>query len=150
MKISHAEVYGQLSRAPLTQHLGGSRGRSHDSSEAQRQRAVKRRLQELNQENYKDTKMEIPPTFIKGGLRPGKTANSRRVLASKKTIANVFDDDPSGAEAYFTLHGSASRYPSRPRCLVCGYFSAIACMKCGGKLCSRKCDRMHLERCQSS
>lgn len=147
MKISHAEVnlhaYART-RGPTT---SGSRTRGSEATAVTQQRAARRRLQELMSENYKESKIEIPASFIKGGFRPGKTVNSRRVLGSKKTLANVFDDDTAAAEQYFALAAKPSRYPVRPRCNVCGFFASTRCMRCGAPNCSLRCTRVHADRC---
>lgn len=151
MKISHAEAYAPQfgQRAALTStRVSGSRSRGAEASSVQIARAKKRRLQELAQENFKDVKLEIPAAFITGGLRPGKTVNSRRILGSKKTIANVFDDDLNGAESYMALAAKPSIYPAKKLCGVCGYLAKITCMRCGAKHCSLQCDKLHSDRCQ--
>lgn len=151
MKISQAEAFAPQfwqREALSSARVGGSRSRGTEASSVKIARARKRRLQELAQENFKDVKLEIPPAFVKGGFRPGKTVNSRRVLGSKKTIANVFDDDPTGADNYMALAASPSKYPSRRLCGVCGYIAKVTCMRCGANHCSLRCDVSHRERCQ--
>lgn len=129
-------------RSYVAPRLGGRRGT--DNYAAQVARNKRRRMQELLQENYKEVKIDVPPAFIKGNqARPGKTVNSRRVLALKRSLANVFDDDPSNSALHAKLAAKPSKYPSKPRCVVCGYFSSVTCTKCTSKACGLKCLKGH-------
>lgn len=146
MKITNAEVNQYAAKQPKLS-VFGSRTRGVESLNVNQERAHRRRMQELLNENYKDAKIETPQVFIKGGFKTGKTTNSRRVLGSKKTLANAFDDDPTNTEVYLSMVSEPSKYPVRLRCVVCGYFSNSKCLKCGSHTCSLKCDKLHKDRC---
>lgn len=124
-------------------------GRSAEANAAQATRAKRRRLHDLTSENHRDNvKIEIPPIFLKGGAKAGKSVNSRRVLASKKTLTNHLDDNTAAYHKYLAAAASASPYPSRKRCAICGYNSQASCIRCGTEYCSLQCDRIHQEtRC---
>ncbi|GMM51858.1 hypothetical protein DASB73_028210 [Starmerella bacillaris] len=143
MKITDAEVILKTSKhVPVT---SGSRTRGTEASAVTQQRTIRRRLQELTNENYKEVKIDTPTSFTKS--KQGKTVNSRRVLGSKKTLANVFDDDTASAEYYYSLVAEPSKYSVKLRCNVCGYFGNTKCSKCGASSCSLTCVKLHTLRC---
>lgn len=124
-------------------------GRSAEANATQAAKARRRRVHELMTENHRDNvKIEIPPVFLKGGAKAGKSVNSRRVLASKKSLTNHLDDNPAAYQKYLSAAAAPSPYPSRKRCAICGYNSQGSCIRCGTEYCSLQCDRVHLEtRC---
>ncbi|KAK9453343.1 hypothetical protein V1511DRAFT_512976 [Dipodascopsis uninucleata] len=110
-------------------------------------RATNRRLAELERENYHDgIKIDVPRS--EGRQSSGKTAGVRKLLASKKTITNLFDEDEAGANEYYATAARPSTYPSRALCSVCGYWGDITCMRCKARYCSLPCEATHREtRC---
>ncbi|PRT53562.1 SWR1 complex subunit vps71 [Wickerhamiella sorbophila] len=149
MKI---DASADLTGAPL--HRAGAKtavigARTVDAAKVSQQRARKRRINELMNENFRDVKIEIPPAYLKGGPKAGKTVNSRRILASRRTLANHLDDDQSATQKFLSMAARPSPYPSRPKCSICGYFSNAVCIRCGARYCSLACMNVHTEtRCQ--
>ncbi|KAK9240633.1 hypothetical protein V1525DRAFT_369728 [Lipomyces kononenkoae] len=119
--------------------------REGDSSSIQR--AINRRLADLERENYNDSvKIEVPKA--EGSRSSGKSPAVRRILVSKKTLSNLFDDDETGTSEFYSAAVERSRYPMRHLCSVCGYWGAITCIRCGARYCSLACEDTHREtRC---
>lgn len=152
------------------------------SDTATRQRAIAKRLAELERENYSEgssgtTRFEIPnmdalldPALqnssaldgvtgsgakkrrsIKGGgqnNKSGSTASTRKILASRKTLLNLQDDDPASARDAAEVLAAAPRYPVRHLCGICGSGGRYLCARCGLRYCSLGCDETHKEtRC---
>ncbi|KAA8909628.1 hypothetical protein TRICI_004463 [Trichomonascus ciferrii] len=124
-------------------------------------RAQNRRLAELERENYhENVKIDIPKLDLnpeakeklpKGGAanRAGVSVNSRRILASRKTLANHLDDDTNSARTYLNAVAPPPTYPPRKLCSICGYWGKICCIKCGARYCGAHCEATHKEtRCQ--
>lgn len=163
-----------------THTTGTSRGkraatfdRNRFTDNATRQRAVKRRVAELERENYNEQhlRLEIPRIDVTPGhsiiaaseaqgfpnrrrpaksqtSRSGSTPATRRILASRKTLSNLLDDDPPGAQALLNLSTPPARYPLKHLCGICGFQGVYVCIRCGLRYCSLKCDSTHKEtRC---
>lgn len=156
-------------------HLHSTGGRSkrttsghHKSADgATRQRAVKRRIAELERENYNEQHLRYDTSRVDiiasssnaishGKRRPtkaqnnrsGATAATRKILASRKTLSNLLDDDPQGARLLSDLVVRPPKYPVKTLCSICGYQGVYSCTKCGLKYCSLACDLTHKEtRC---
>lgn len=69
----------------------------------------------------------------------------------RKSFDQLVEEDlninPS-APNYASAEASASRYPDRHFCAVCGFPSSYTCIPCGAKYCSIKCLGTHLDtRC---
>ncbi|CAN6674796.1 hypothetical protein TRVA0_065S00562 [Trichomonascus vanleenenianus] len=123
-----------------------------------RQRAIARRIAELEKENYHDAKIDIPPIDLvpeveaaqkKTGARAvGATINSRRILSSKKTLQNHLDDDPANAKVFRDGAADEPKYPPNKMCSICGYWGKVTCVRCGAKYCGIRCEATHREtRC---
>lgn len=112
-------------------------------------RAIARRLNELERENYNDSvKIEIPRDIYSPNNAAKKSAAVKKILASKKTLQNFFDEDSQGAERFQFVASSTSAYPKRRLCTVCGYKGVCSCVRCGLRYCSRVCEEAHTEtRC---
>ncbi|KAK9451609.1 uncharacterized protein V1518DRAFT_20611 [Limtongia smithiae] len=113
------------------------------------QRALARRLADLDREQHQQSSDAV---LIRidgnhhGGA--GKTAGVRKILGSKKTLANLFDEDDKGTHAFLSAAAAPSRYPARKLCSVCGYLGTITCMRCSERYCSLQCEDTHREtRC---
>lgn len=132
----------------------------HNESSATKLRALNRRLAELERENYNENvKIELPKLDLqpeykdklpKGGAanRTGVSVNSRRILASRKTLVNHLDGDPNSAKSYFNAVAPPPDYPPRKLCSICGYWGKVSCIKCGARYCGAKCGETHKEtRC---
>lgn len=153
--------------------------RSRQTDGATKQRAIKRRIAELERENYNEQhlRFEVPkvdyftapsqqgtptaPGTTQGHskrrsskmnvLKSGATPATRKILASRKTLANLIDDDPAGAQALSELCTGPSKYPLKHLCNICGFKGKYSCMRCGLRYCSLKCDYTHKEtRCLRS
>lgn len=117
---------------------------------ASQEKAIARRIADLEKDNYQDgVKIDIPKiTRGPHGQRVGATVNSRRVLASRKALNNHLDDDENSANIYKNAAVQASRYPVKKLCSICSYWSSIVCIRCGATLCSLGCSNTHDEtRC---
>lgn len=150
------------------------------SDTATRQRAIAKRLAELERENYSEgssgaARFEIPnldalldPALqnsisldstsggggkkrrsIKGqSSKSGSTASTRKILASRKTLLNLLDDDPASARVAAVVLAVPPRYPVRHLCGICGSGGRYLCGRCGLRYCSLGCDETHKEtRC---
>lgn len=145
------------------------------SDNATRQRAINKRLTELEKENYNDqyTRFEIPnidalidtsiqtsgtgaPSSSKNKRRSfktqtsksGSTPSTRKILASRKTLLNLRDDDPASAKDIVDVLSVPPRYPITHLCSMCGFESKYLCPRCGLRYCSMACDNTHKEtRC---
>ncbi|ANB15934.1 hypothetical protein AWJ20_3578 [Sugiyamaella lignohabitans] len=144
-------AFGRKQRAAVTAAVTAASAES--TSTSSRLRAVNKRLAELERENYHENiKIDIPKRNLEmiggGPARTGLTPASRKVLASRKTLANHFDDDPASTKLYLDVASSPSAYPSRPMCSICGYWGKLTCIRCGARYCGRACEETHLEtRC---
>lgn len=171
-----ARFYAYTTKALPTQkviHASSGRGKrtaayenQRTADSATRQRAIRRRINELERENYNEQylKNEIPKVdVIIGHLasngnkkrtmkqqsgRSGSTPATRKILASRKTLSNLMDDDPQGARMLSDLIVAPSKYPVKNLCNICGFHGKYSCVKCGLKYCSLACDLTHKEtRC---
>lgn len=159
----------------ISNSSGTSRGkrstaldRNRFTDSATRQRAIKRRIAELERENYNEQhlRFDIPRIDIQsqtGGYtsennkrrqarshtnRSGATPATRRILASRKTLSNLLDDDHISAQSLSNLVTKPAKYPVKHLCSICGFQGIYVCMKCGLRYCSLKCDSTHKEtRC---
>ncbi|KAK9479489.1 hypothetical protein V1514DRAFT_328063 [Lipomyces japonicus] len=143
--MSLVEVIGKESQGG--HHHGAGRRKTQtkslQSNSSTIQRAIQRRLNDLERENYHDTiKIELPRTFA------GKTVATRKILTSRKTLTNLFDEDEHGAAAFQSVAAQPSVYPGRHLCSVCGYWGTITCTRCSARYCSLACQDTHREtRC---
>lgn len=147
------------------------------SDSATRQRAVAKRLVELEKENYNDQylRFEIPnldalldtslqTAGLAGGSgstgknkrrgiktqtsKSGSTPSTRKILASRKTLLNLQDDDPASTRDTQQVLSVPPRYPVKHLCSMCGGGGKYLCSKCGLRYCSLACDDTHKEtRC---
>ncbi|KAK9325038.1 hypothetical protein V1517DRAFT_315837 [Lipomyces orientalis] len=126
---------------------GRKKGPIRQSDSAAVQRTINRRLADLERENYNEgVKIEVPKTEV--ARSSGKTPAVRRILASKKNLSNLFDEDETGAGEFYSAAVEPSRYPTRHLCSVCGYWGSITCIRCGARYCSLACEDTHREtRC---
>lgn len=64
---------------------------------ARQQKDIERKIKELNNDNSKDVQIPIPKkdaaSGTSGAARAGKTANTKKILASGKTFAHYLDDE---------------------------------------------------------
>lgn len=112
-------------------------------ADSKAQKLRNKRIVELNLDNFKELRLEIPPGMLKGGPKSGKTVNSRRILASKKSLVNHLDSDPKSLERFLGIASKPSRYPKSAKCNICGYFASDRCLKCGSRFCGFKCLATH-------
>lgn len=166
--VSTGKIMGRSKRVATSEN-----NRFADS--ATRQRAVKRRISELERENYNEQhlRFEIPRYDVSTSLmmsnnsssqhlfhgrkrqstkhptnKSGSTQATRRILASRKTLSNLLDEDQQGSQSLNELISPPAKYPLKHLCSVCGFQGIYSCMKCGLRYCSLKCDSTHKEtRC---
>ncbi|KAK9355989.1 hypothetical protein V1523DRAFT_403447 [Lipomyces doorenjongii] len=126
---------------------GRKKGPIRQSDSTGIQRAINRRLADLERENYNDgVRIEVPKS--EGSRSSGKSPAVRRILVSKKTLSNLFDEDETGTGEFYSAAVVPSRYPTRNLCSVCGYWGSITCIRCGARYCSLACEDTHREtRC---
>lgn len=128
------------------------------SDSATRRRAILRRIAELDRENYNDQYLRHDTSNLDTLLAHSKRARSlnsrgstpatRKILASRKTLSNLQDDDPEAVADVETILAMESKYPDVYLCSICGYESKYLCTKCGYRYCSMACDETHKEtRC---
>lgn len=193
---SHQPASGGSSAS--TPGQGGGGGRTKRTSthtnrvfdNATRQRAIVKRVAELEKENYNEQAarhFEIPNldalidtsivqnsllassaaaaaadgnsavTVLKNKRRSfirtqtsksGSTPNTRKILASRKTLLNLEDDDPASARDVVEVLSVPPRYPVKHLCGICGSGGKYLCPRCGLRYCSLNCDETHKEtRC---
>ena len=162
---------------------GGAAGRTKRTSafaprvadNATRQRAIVKRLVDLEKENYNDqyARFEIPnidaliDTSIQNNIgvpasnsknkrrsfksqtsKSGSTPSTRKILASRKTLLNLKDDDPASAKDIADVLSVPPKFPVTHLCSICGFSSKYICPRCGLRYCSLACDDTHKEtRC---
>lgn len=129
-----------------------------------------KRFQELDKENYNDTKIDLPkiglnfeykrfPGFDrvqqgpKGGrLKTGANASTKKILASRKMLSNYLDEDERQASIQFNLVSKKQlkllMVPPKKLCSICGDNAPSSCTRCLARICCVKCSRIHNEsRC---
>ncbi|KAK9470461.1 uncharacterized protein V1510DRAFT_370133 [Dipodascopsis tothii] len=133
--------------APAAASSTGRRKFAGPTDSTSAQRALTRRIADLERENYhENVKIEIPAAVSKAATK--STPAVRRILASKKALGNYFDDDEAGTKRFQAAAVQPSRYPARKLCSVCGYWGTIKCIRCGARYCSAACEDTHREtRC---
>lgn len=156
--IAHTMLVEELGRQTLQSvsysSTGSGRKRIATAQDAATQsstktRAIARRLNELERENYNDSVKLEPPRDIYSPNNANKKGTAlKKILASKKTLQNFFDEDSQGAERFQFVASSTSAYPKRRLCTVCGYKGFCSCVRCGFRYCSKTCEEAHTEtRC---
>lgn len=79
-------------KRPRASGTGGQSDAQNEALSARQQRDIERKIKDLNSDNSKDVQIPIPRKDS-GGARLGKTTNTKRILASKKTFAHYLDDE---------------------------------------------------------
>jgi zinc finger HIT domain-containing protein 1 len=146
---------GNGSIARGKKRLAAAAAHARISDSASRQRAINKRLLELDRENYNEPASGSLSSSGGGAARDldpgrrGSTPATRRILASRKTLTNLLDDDPAAARDTVLVLAAPPKYPLRLRlCSVCGFQSKYICARCGYRYCSLACDETHKEtRC---
>eukprot|EP00759_Apiculatamorpha_spiralis_P026929 PhF_6_TR29828/c0_g1_i1/m.43796/K11663/ZNHIT1, VPS71; zinc finger HIT domain-containing protein 1 len=69
--------------------------------------------------------------------------NVKKVLEDFKKQSGKATSSSTNAPNYFSATMKPSRYPVKPSCSVCGYFSSYTCTKCKAKFCSIPCKEKH-------
>ncbi|ANZ74091.1 BA75_00047T0 [Komagataella pastoris] len=119
------------------------------------EKASNKRFEELNRENYNDqAKIEIPKSGLEAftkhrRLKPGETASTKRILASRKTLVNYVEEvDPQLMKIFKATTVPSNRRHLKKLCSICGNNAPATCVKCGARFCSVSCGRTHEEtRC---
>lgn len=147
---------GSGSIARGKKRLAAAAAHARISDSASRQRAINKRLLELDRENYNNPASGSLSSSSASGAgrdldpgRRGSTPATRRILASRKTLMNLLDDDPAAARDTVLVLAAPPKYPLRLwLCSVCGFKSKYVCARCGYRYCSLACDETHKEtRC---
>lgn len=93
-----AKNWGTSNRKRARASLGGPTDQQKEALSARQQRDVERKIRDLNSDNSKNAN-ELPIPKKEGGsgtsgaVRAGKTANTKKILASGKTFAHYLDDE---------------------------------------------------------
>lgn len=150
-------VYGYLPSNSMVGFAPTNRKRTqYQADSSTKTRAINRRIAELERENFIETRIDTPKLDLvpeavqtkKSSQRVGNTVNSRRILASKKSLSNHLDDDPTNATVYENGKVEGSDYPVQKLCTICGYWGKVTCIRCGARYCDMVCEATHREtRC---
>ena len=108
---------------------------------AARQRQTQRHLAELEKDNHNEVRIELPKQG--DAAKRGSTQAVRRILSSRKTFGNHFDENDT--TAYIQATSGRSHYPRRFFCAICGYWGKYKCQRCGNHTCSISCTATHNE-----
>ncbi|ODQ64373.1 hypothetical protein NADFUDRAFT_83869, partial [Nadsonia fulvescens var. elongata DSM 6958] len=132
--ISNASLYDGSQGRKRIAH------RAPQADSAARQRAIQKRLAELDRENYADmVKIDTPKLDLvplkKLNTTRGMSSGVKRILASKKMLSNFLDEDEEGAEKFFSVSTGPSNYPAKKLCSICGYWGKFTCVRCGALYC---------------
>ncbi|ODV62209.1 Vps71p ASCRUDRAFT_69033 [Ascoidea rubescens DSM 1968] len=92
-------------------------------------------------------------------VRQGLTANTRKILSSRKTLSNYIDEEDSPEikkllfdEKNSSIYPKRNFYnlPGKKLCSICGSSAMTKCVKCNSRYCSVKCYDVHNEtRCSN-
>lgn len=89
-------------------------------------------------------------------FKQGQTLNTRKVLMSRKTANNYYDEDPDhskvirGDRLYSNKDHSQLLLPGKKLCSICGSNAPNQCVRCGVRFCSVQCLAVHKEtRCSN-
>lgn len=84
----------------------------------------------------------------------GKTVHTRKILASRKTLNNYYDEDVhstniiKGEKYYSVIDDDHALIPGKKLCSICGSNAVNVCVKCGSRFCGLACSTVHKEtRC---
>lgn len=88
-----AKNWGTTNRKRARASGQGQSEAQKEALSARQQRDIERKIKELNSDNSKDVQIPIPKQSAAGGARQGKTANTKKILASGKTFAHYLDDE---------------------------------------------------------
>lgn len=136
------------------------------------ERASNKRFQELDRENFNETTAKGKLDSLRGGIwdgiqnitvthdgkkvKVGLTANTRRILGSRKNVSNYLDEaDDRFHKVLKSLevpfdYSNQARYKWKKLCTICGDNAPSSCTKCGARYCSAKCGLTHDEtRCSN-
>lgn len=91
-----AKNWGTSNRKRVRASGQGQTEAQQEALSARQQREIERKIKELNSDNSKDVQIPVPKKEGSGGggaARAGKTANTKKILASGKTFAHYLDDE---------------------------------------------------------
>lgn len=141
--------------AELIDLTGKSSGGNISTISIAELRKAQRRFDELNRENYSENvRIEIPKNVT--GLIVHRNTNAgavvKRSLISKKGWSNFTDELNKNDLKLISNDGPLEVKPNALQfeklCTICGGVSYSSCIKCGARVCSVKCQRIHNEtRC---
>ncbi|CDK28793.1 unnamed protein product [Kuraishia capsulata CBS 1993] len=123
------------------------------------ERNANKRFAELSRENYNEqARIDIPKSGlilhskngdVLGGISKSSTSAVKRIMGSRKTLANYLDEtDEKVLRSWELLEAKPDLQQLKKLCSVCGNNSPSVCMKCGARVCSVQCGSTHSEtRC---
>jgi zinc finger HIT domain-containing protein 1 len=88
--------WGTNNRKRARASVGGQTEQQKEALSARHQREIERRIKDLNSDNARDLHVEIPKRASATGggtAKAGKTASTKKILASGKTFAHYLDDE---------------------------------------------------------
>lgn len=127
-----------------------------------------KRVSELDTENYNEnTKIDLPklgihfdyprypvtkPKHPKLKQKQSAMQHVRKVLASRRGLANYLDEDERNATVLFNKvskkRNTMMLVPNKKLCSICGDNAPGSCVRCLARVCSVKCSTVHNEtRC---
>ncbi|EMC99981.1 hypothetical protein BAUCODRAFT_358325 [Baudoinia panamericana UAMH 10762] len=88
-----AKNWGTTNRKRQRTSLGGQTDQQREALSARQKREIERKINELNNDNSKDVQIELSKKHTTGATKVGKTANTKKILASGKWFAHYLDDE---------------------------------------------------------
>lgn len=90
-----AKNWGTNNRKRARNTVFGQTDSQREALSARQQREVERKIKELNSDNSKDVQIPIArkESGGGGGIKAGKTTNTKKILASGKTFMHYLDDE---------------------------------------------------------
>ncbi|XP_018107134.2 zinc finger HIT domain-containing protein 1, partial [Xenopus laevis] len=146
----------KLEKKPNVRSNDPNQRRVLDSST--RQRRLNRQLEALEKDNFQDDPhsnlpqlKRLPQFNDETGKKKKKTRGDHFKLRFRKNFQALLEEQNlSSCEGpnYLTACASASSFPQRHFCSVCGFPSNYSCVSCGSRYCCVRCLVTHQEtRC---
>lgn len=90
---------------------------AREERSARQQRDIERKIRELNSDGAKDVQIPLPKKSETGGggVRAGKTTNTKKILASGKTFAHYLDDEEAEIARTGRRDGELDPTPKEPQ-----------------------------------
>ncbi|KAK5113532.1 hypothetical protein LTR62_003401 [Meristemomyces frigidus] len=109
--------WGTTNRKRARVSLGGQTDQQREAVSAKQQREIERKLRDLNSDNAKDVVIDLPKKHGVGvgGVKAGKTTNTKKILASGKNFAHYLDDEEAEIARTGRRDGEAEAPPPPQR-----------------------------------